>query len=160
MTGPLPLDFGWSLNPADVTSLSFDHPPVVDASGKPVGYGKPVVCLVDEGSFSAAELFAAAFQDAGIGPIVGMPTGGLGGGREDIATGVYSEASTSVTVERLLRSHPVANPDYVAAPYIENIGVRPDATLDYMTVDNLTNGGQTYVASFTAALLKLLPPKQ
>lgn len=156
-TGPLPLDFGWSLNPSDTSSLSFDHPPILDSNGQPVGYNKPVLVLVDQASFSAAELFSAAFQDSGRGLVVGMPTGGLGGGREDTPAGVYAEAGTSVTVEQLLRSHPIVNPNFPTAPYIENIGVIPDMSLDYMTVDNLMHSGKTFVNSFTQILVNQLP---
>ena len=41
-------------------------------------------------------------------------------------------------------------------PYVENIGVRPDIVVDYMTRDNLLNQGKPYVAAFTAALLELI----
>jgi C-terminal processing protease CtpA/Prc len=156
LTGPLPIDFGYSSDPADVPAYSFSHPALVDASGKAIGYDKPVLCLVDEGSYSAAELFSSAFQDAKRGPVMGMGTGGLGGGRSDVTTGIYSEAATSVTVTQLLRSQPIANPDFMAAPYIENIGVRPDLALDFMTVDNLSSGGMAYVNAFTAAVVNLL----
>jgi hypothetical protein len=159
MTGPLPLDLAWSLNPTDSSSLSFTHLPVIGADGKPVGYDKPVILLADDSSFSAAEVFAGSFQDSKRGPVVGFITGGLGGGREDTTTGIYSEAYTSVTVSRLLRAQPIANPVYPAAPYIENIGIQPDVTLDFMTVDNLNTGGTAYVNSFTQTLTGLLPKK-
>jgi C-terminal processing protease CtpA/Prc len=157
MTGPLPIDFGWSLDPSDTSSLSFTHLPVLGADGKPVGYDKPVIVLADDSSFSAAELFAASFQDSKRGPVVGFITGGLGGGREDTTTGIYSEAYTSVTVTRLLRAQPIANSNYPAAPFIENIGIIPDVTLDFMTADNLNTGGTAYVNSFTQTLTGLLP---
>ena len=32
--------------------------------------------------------------------------------------------------------HVVQTPDFPPAPYIENIGVRPDIAMDYMTRDN------------------------
>ncbi len=159
MTGALPIDFGWSLDAADVASLSFDHPPILDSHGSPVGYDKPVVVLADDSSFSGAELFAGSFQDMQRGPVLGFTTGGLGGGREDVNTGVYSEAYTSVTVTRLLRAAPVVNPNYIAAPYIENIGILPDVPLDFQTADNLNTGGLAYVNSFTQALVALLPGK-
>ncbi len=159
MTGPLPIDLGLSVDPADPSFLSFTHPAVLDSTGKPVGYNKPVLCLADDASFSAAELFSGAFQDMNRGPVFGYVTGGLGGGRMDTTTGIYSEAFTSVTVQRLLRSKPIASPDYPSAPYIENIGIRPDITLDYMTADNLTTGGKAFVDGFTQAVLALLAPK-
>lgn len=159
LTGPLPLDFGYSSDPADVPAFSFDHPALVDASGKAIGYDKPVLCLVDEASYSAAELFSSAFQDSKRGQVMGMSTGGLGGGRSDVTTGIYSEASTSVTVTQLLRSQPISNLDFKAGPYIENIGVQPDLKLDFMTVDNLNTGGTAYVNAFTQAVLAGLAGK-
>jgi hypothetical protein len=41
--------------------------------------------------------------------------------------------------------------------YIENIGVRPDVTDDYMTMDNLLNQGKPFVARFTQALAGRIP---
>jgi hypothetical protein len=159
MTGPLPVDFGWSTDPADVSSLSFDHPPITDSKGVPVGYNKPVLLLANDASYSAAELFSAAFQDSQRGPVLGMRTAGLGGSRFDTPTGIYSEAATSVTVAQLLRMNPVSVPDFISAPLIENLGVQPDIQVDYQTRDNLLNNGKTYVNTFTQAVLALIQPK-
>jgi hypothetical protein len=54
------------------------------------------------------------------------------------------------------RLHPIVTAEFPAVPYVENIGVRPDIVADYMTRDNLLNGGKSYVAAFTAALLELI----
>jgi hypothetical protein len=35
---------------------------------------------------------------------------------------------------------------------VENIGVRPDITEDYMTRDNLMNRGATFVTAFSKAI--------
>ena len=48
------------------------------------------------------------------------------------------------------------SPEYGITPYIENVGVRPDITADYMTLDNLLGQGKSYVDTFTAAALNLL----
>ena len=42
------------------------------------------------------------------------------------------------------------------APYIENIGVRPDIQVDYMTRDNLTQNGKPFVDAFVAAMVAQL----
>jgi len=39
-------------------------------------YQKPIVCLIDEDSFSDAEVFGALFRDLNLGTIIGMPTSG------------------------------------------------------------------------------------
>jgi hypothetical protein len=46
--------------------------------------------------------------------------------------------------------------DYPAAPYIENIGVRPDIQNNYMTRDNLMTGGAWLVQAFSAAIVGLI----
>jgi hypothetical protein len=53
------------------------------------------------------------------------------------------------------RGRVIQTAEYPPAPYIENIGVRPDIPLDYMTRDNLMNGGASFVQSFTAAIVAL-----
>jgi hypothetical protein len=51
------------------------------------------------------------------------------------------------------RKNPVVTSDYPTAPYVENIGVRPDIQVDYMTRDNLTQGGKPFVDAFVAAMV-------
>jgi len=55
-----------------------------------------------------------------------------------------------------VRKQPVTTPDYPTTSYIENVGVRPDILMDYMTLDNLLNRGATFVSAFTAAAVKHL----
>jgi hypothetical protein len=43
--------------------------------------------------------------------------------------------------------------DYPTAPYVENIGVRPDIEVDYMTLDNLNQKGKPFVDAFVAAIV-------
>ena len=43
---------------------------------------------------------------------------------------------------------PVITDDYPATPYIENVGVRPEVVNDYMTRDNLLQGGAPFVRDF------------
>ena len=61
-----------------------------------------------------------------------------------------------MTQSMLVRTEQVLAPDFPTTSYIENIGVRPDIHVDYMTEDNLTNRGKTFVDAFTAAMLDLL----
>jgi C-terminal processing protease CtpA/Prc/Tol biopolymer transport system component len=39
-------------------------------------YQKPIVCLIDEDSFSDAEIFGVLFRDLKLGHVIGMPTSG------------------------------------------------------------------------------------
>jgi len=48
----------------------------------------------------------------------------------------------------------VQTPDFPPAPYIENIGVRPDIPVDYMTRANLMGGGASFVQAFTDAIVR------
>jgi hypothetical protein len=50
------------------------------------------------------------------------------------------------------RKNPVKTDGYPEAPYVENIGVRPDIEWDYMTRDNLMNAGKPFVDGFTWAI--------
>ena len=43
--------------------------------------------------------------------------------------------------------------DLPSAPHGENIGTRPDIKLDYMTRDNLVNGGKPFVDAFTQIMI-------
>ena len=79
---------------------------------------------------------------------------GAGGSVEDWESGSYSEGLMgfmSVTESLMNRKNPVVTAEYPAAPYVENIGVRPDIENDYMTADNLANNGKSFVDAFVAA---------
>ena len=51
-------------------------------------------------------------------------------------------------------ANPIATDDFGTTAYVENVGVRPDKPVDYMTLDNLLNGGRTFVQAFTDAMVK------
>lgn len=116
-------------------------------------YTKPLIILVDEFSISAADIFPAMMQDNNRGVVVGMRTSGGGGSVSSWPAGYYSEAFASNTNSLVYRNHPIVTGEYPAAPLVENIGVRPDITLDYMTRENLLTQGTPFVAQFTSILL-------
>ena len=67
-------------------------------------------------------------------------------------------ASASVTRSLAVRAQPVVTAEYPTTAYIENVGVRPETVLDFMTTDNLLNHGKGFVDAFTAAAVKLAHP--
>jgi hypothetical protein len=140
-TGPLPLD-----------DVSLEREPARDAGGALLAYTKPLMVLADEFSASGGDAFPATIQDNRRGPIFGMRTMGAGGSVVTLGVGSYSEGSAGMTQTLMNRKYPIATSEYPAAPYVENIGVRPDIEADYMTRDNLLNGGRAFVQAFTEAM--------
>jgi Peptidase family S41/PDZ domain len=122
----------------------------------PVAYRKPLLVLVDEFSASGADMFPAVLQDNHRGPIFGMRTLGAGGSVVGYNATAYTESFFRITVSLMNRGHLIQTPDFPAAPYIENIGVRPDIVQDYMTRTNLVTGGSAFVQAFTAAIVNLV----
>jgi len=133
-----------------------ERTPASDAKGNMVAYTKPLIVLVDEFSASGGDAFPATLQDNGRGPILGMPTMGLGGTVTNVNATAYSEAITRITMSLMNRKNPVAADGFPMSYYVENVGVRPDIAVDYMTKENLLTQGKPFVAAFTNALLELI----
>lgn len=142
-TGPLP-----------ICAETLDRLPHASA------YRKPLIVLTDEYSTSAADAFPAVLQDAARGPIFGFRTNGAGGTIGSWETGPYSEAYSSATIAMHHRRAPVNNPGYPATHYVENAGVYPDIPYDYMSLDNLLQGGAPFREAMTEAILKEIERKQ
>lgn len=138
-TVPLPLNATGSLT---VTPVSF-------------AYRKPLMVLTDELSASAAETFAAIVQDNHRGPLFGMRTMGAGGNVESFLGASFTEGFISLAESLANRGHIIATPDYPAAPYIENIGVRPDIPYDFMTRTNLLGGGVPFTTAFVNTIVQV-----
>jgi hypothetical protein len=119
----------------------------------PGAYTKPLIVLVDEFSASGADMFPAIIQDNRRGAIFGMRTMGAGGTVVGFNATAFTESFFRVTVSLMNRANPVQTPEYPAAPYVENIGVRPDIVQDYMTSANLLTAGGPYIQAFTAAIV-------
>lgn len=126
---------------------SIDTLPATDTDGNIFGYTKPVVLITNEFTGSSGDAFAAMLQDAGRGTQFGVRTAGLGGNPAFYLSGNYSETEARATRTLIVRKNPVVTPDFPTAPYFENIGVRPDVVVDYMTKDNLLTGGKSFVDS-------------
>ena len=78
--------------------------------------------------------------------------------RRSIASGPATSASLSQSI--LIRSQDVTTPEFPSRPYIENIGVRPDKTEDYMTEDNLTNHGKPFVDHMLSTIMEYINSKK
>lgn len=141
LTGTLPIDRAY-----------LELYPAVDDNGQPAVYTKPMIVLVDEFSASTADLFPAVLQDAGRAKIVGYRSAGLGGTNGSFASGAYSETFAGVTFGLMVRPRAIVAEGFPVTQFIENVGVRPDIELDFMTTDNLLQFGVPFVNAFTRIL--------
>jgi Peptidase family S41/PDZ domain len=121
-----------------------------------VAYTKPLMVLVDEFSASGGDAFPAILQDNHRGPIFGMRTMGAGGSVVGFNATAFTESFFRVTVSLMNRANPIVTGEFPPAPYVENIGVRPDIVEDYMTRANLVSAGAPYVQAFTNAIVSLV----
>jgi len=129
-------------------------PPTMEANvPSAIVYTKPMIVLIDDFSISAADIFPSMMQDNKRAPLVGMRTSGGGGSISGWPSGYYSESLATNTNSLVIRNHQIVTPDLPTAPFVENIGARPDIVLDFMTRDNLLTGGKAFVDQFTAILL-------
>jgi hypothetical protein len=137
---------------------SFDRAPAKDSRGNVIAYSKPMIMLIDEFSESTADSVPAMIQDNGRGLLVGWRTNGMGGSNslniQRYQVGDYSEGDTGITLALMVRKVPVITPDFPPTRYIENVGVRPEVTIDYMTRDNLVNSGRAFVQGFTDVIVQ------
>src|SRR5205823_14694835 len=130
-------------------------------AGKEIAYSKPIMVLTDELSASAAEVFGAVMQDEKRALIYGRRTDGAGAAVGEFPAGVYMEAYVNLAFCILTRKNMIdSGGEYPGAPYIENIGVRPDKTDDFMTVANLLDKGRGFVDRFTQAMEDYIRSKQ
>jgi hypothetical protein len=148
MTGAFPACTSAVSSPA-LRPATFENDPLTASDGRVLAYEKPIIFLADEFSVSFGDIFPAMMQDNQRGPIVGMRTGGWGGSISGWPAGFYSEATATNTNSLVVRRKDIVSPDMPTAPFIENIGVIPDITLDYMTRENLLTGGRPFVQEFT-----------
>jgi len=139
--------------PISLTQYTLDLDPAT------VNYTKPIILLVDEFSASGGDAFAATLQDNARALLVGYRTMGAGGNVVDWDATTYTEGMTRVTRSLMNRKTDIITADFPAAPYVENIGVRPDVEIDYMTRDNLMNSGRTFVAAVTGAAVDYIASK-
>lgn len=83
-------------------------------------FGGPKCCLINQHSFSNAEIFPNGFRTTGLGPLIGVPTAGGVIGTWD--TTLVNGASFRVPVEGWYTADGIS---------LENYGVPPDIQVDY-----------------------------
>lgn len=145
MTGPLP-----------ICGPSIDTSTLQDVNGNVLAYTKPILLLTDNFTLSAAETFAMLLQDANRVTVFGTITDGGGGNVNSFNVGAFSEGHTRVTQSLITRAAPVAIGNFPAVGFYDGVGIAPDIKEDYMTKDNLLNGGATFVSDFSNAVANLI----
>jgi len=135
--------------PVPLVNYSLTLPPA------PKAYTKPVLLLVDELTASGGDMFAAIIQDNNRGPLFGMRTMGAGGSVSFFNCTAFTESQCSITASLMNRGTVVSNTEFPPSPYIENVGVRPNIVVDYMTNANLLSAGGPFVQAFTDSAVKL-----
>jgi C-terminal processing protease CtpA/Prc len=131
-------------------------PPAMDQNRSVIAYSKPILVLTDDFTLSAAETLGALLQDNNRATFFGTRTDGGGGNVVSYNVGVYGEGQARVTLGLETRKAPVTTPGFPATNFIENVGIYPDILQDYMTLDNLQNGGATFLNGAIAALIQLV----
>jgi len=119
--------------------------PWMDADGNVLSYKKQIMMLIDEFSTSTADSVPGMVRDANRAVLYGMRTNGAGGNNTTFDAGSYSEGFAGMTLALQTRKEKHLNPDYPYTDLIENAGVWPDLTDDYMTKDNLLQGGAPFL---------------
>jgi hypothetical protein len=156
LTDPYPLD-----PVADLDDQStWLRPPAMDAQGNVLAYSKPIMLLIDERTISAGDAFASQFQDNHRGLVFGMRSNGAGGNVAAVPIGNYAEGQTGAEINLVVRHQIVKAPGYPATKYLDNVGVQPDLTEDFMTRENLVNGGSTFSQHMVAALVRYVQQSQ
>ncbi len=132
--------------PVPICGTTTTRPPATDRlTGLPLSYGKPLILLMDGYSGSAAETFASVLQDSGRALVVGEQSAGAGGTVASGETGSYADGALSLARGLVNRSKPANAPDLPSSPYVENVGIRPDVELGYMTRANLIGRGKPFL---------------
>lgn len=143
-------------DPLPLCSYTNQLTPATNSKGVQIAYTKPVMLLVDEETASAAEILAGIMQDNQAALLFGMKTNGAGGRVESLPTGSFTEGQVYMARAILIRNATQTLAGLPSEPYIENFGVQPDITLDYMTTENLLNKGAPFVGAFTTAMVNYI----
>ena len=111
-------------------------------------YTKPVLCLINEKDFSAADFIPAVLQDNGRAVLMGTRTAGAGGAvRASSPTLYFGVAMVSHTITLAERTNSFRP--------IENLGVEPDVPYT-LTVDDLQNDFAPFVEAIQAQVSSMV----
>ena len=110
-------------------------------------YTKPITLLIDNNSYSDAEIFPAGFRALKLGPIIGVPTPGY-------VIGTYSGRLADGTTFRL----PSWGYYTADGKNMENLGIPPDIYVEN-TAEDFAAGRDRQIETAVATLLKDLPNK-
>jgi len=124
---------------------SLTRAPFMDVDGNVLAYKKQMMMLIDEFSTSTGDSVPGMIRDAGRAVLYGMRTGGAGGNNTSFDAGSYSEGVVGMTLALQVRKEKHSNGDYPYTDLIENTGVWPDLTDDYMTKANLLQNGAPFL---------------
>ncbi len=124
---------------------SLTRNPLMDADGNVLAYKKQMMMLIDEFSTSTADSVPGMIRDANRAVLYGIRTDGAGGNNTTFDAGSYSEGLAGMTLALQTREEKHLNGNYPYTDLIENTGVWPDLTDDYMTKENLLQGGAPFL---------------
>jgi hypothetical protein len=134
--------------PIPICTSSQLRDPAKNAFSEPIGYRKPVMMLIDEFSTSTGDSVPSMFQENNRGVLYGFRSNGAGGNNTSLDGGPYSEAFLGMTIGVQVKYSPVLVEGYPWTGRIENVGVHPNVVNDYMTKENLLQGGAPFVKQF------------
>jgi hypothetical protein len=134
--------------PIPICTSSLWRDPFRAADGHVVAFSKPVMMLIDEFSTSTGDSVPSMFQENRRGLLYGMRSNGAGGNNTSVPVGAYTEGAAGVTMGIQARHSVVSIEGYPATNRLENVGVHPDVVNDYMTRENLLQGGAPFVRQF------------
>ncbi len=106
---------------------------------------KPIVLLIDQNSYSDAEVFPAGFRSLHLGKIVGVPTPGY-------VIGTYESRLPDGTSIRL----PTWGFYTAEGKNLENMGVQPDINVEN-SLDDIVSGKDRQLESAVLSALKQIP---
>ena len=138
-------DGGMVTESLPLCTSSLTRAPFMDADGNVLAYKKQMMMLIDEFSTSTADSVTGMIRDANRAVLYGMRTNGAGGNNTAMDAGVYSEGVAGMTLALQTRKERHVNGDYPYTDLIENTGVWPDLTDDYMTKENLLQSGAPFL---------------
>ena len=121
----------------------------------PVLYTKPVLILVNELDFSAADMFPAMMQDFGAATLFGVRTAGAGGNVVGTRFIGNSELAIRITQSLAYRINEVPLENGETTHYVENVGATPDIEYE-VTLKDYKDGYKNYREAINSAVMSLI----